>query len=98
MVNQTLELQSLSLPELFQEADRIGEKYQALDIQSIPTPPIFTYIITLINRKTEDEQSFQIETLTDSFTSVLNEIHWQRVERGLLGYEIFEVLDCNLPF
>jgi hypothetical protein len=68
------------------------------DVRSIPTPQVFTYIVTLIHRKTGDEQALTIETLTDSFTSVLNEIHWQRAERKLFGYEIFEVLDCNLPF
>jgi hypothetical protein len=70
---------------------------QPLDVQSIPTPQVFTFIITLLNRKTGDEQSFKLETLTDSFCAVLSEVYWQRVERGLIGYEIFEVLDCNVP-
>jgi hypothetical protein len=70
---------------------------QPLDVRSIPTPQVFTFIVTLLNRKTDDEQSFKLETLTDSFCAVLNEVHWQRVERGLIGYEIFEVLDCNVP-
>jgi hypothetical protein len=70
----------------------------SLDVQSISTPQVFTFIITLLNRKTGDEQSFKLETLTDSFCAVLSEVYWQRVERGLIGYEIFEVLDCNVPF
>jgi hypothetical protein len=69
-----------------------------LDIRSLPSPRVFTFIVTMRNRQTEDEQSLTIETLTDSFTSVLHEIQWQRAEHGLLGYEIWEVLDCNLPF
>jgi hypothetical protein len=69
-----------------------------LDVASITAPPVFTYIVTLLNRKTDDEQTLQVETLTDSFCSVLREIQWRRAEQGLLGYEIFEVLDCNLPF
>jgi hypothetical protein len=71
---------------------------QPLDVRSISTPQVFTFIVTLLNRKTDDEQSFKLETLTDSFCAVLNEVYWQRVERGLIGYEIFEVLDCNVPF
>jgi hypothetical protein len=54
-------------------------------------------IITWLNRKTGNEQSFKLEILTDSFCAVSSEVYWQRVERGLIGYEIFEVLDCSVP-
>jgi len=64
----------------------------------VTAPQVFSYIVTLLNRNTDDEQTLRIETSSDSFCSVLNEIHWKRTERRLFGYEIFEVLDCNLPF
>jgi hypothetical protein len=65
---------------------------------AVVAAPTFVYIVVLLNRKTEDEQSFEIETLTESFCDVLNVIHSERVERGLLGYEILEVLDRTPPF
>jgi hypothetical protein len=70
----------------------------SFDVRSIPTPQVFTYIVTLLNRKTGDEKVLHIETLTDSFCSVLQEIQWKRAENRLFGYEIFEVLNCDLPF
>lgn len=60
--------------------------------------PIFLHIVTLINRSTGVEVSLEIETFSDRFTDVIREISAQKAIRGLLGYEIFEVLDCNDPF
>lgn len=60
--------------------------------------PAYVHIVTLINRKTGDERSLEVVTLTDRFTDVLREISHLRVVRNLRGYEIFEVLDCNVPF
>jgi len=64
-----------------------------------PTAPkVFTHIVVLLNRKTGHEVELTIETFTDRFTDVLREITWQRAERKLQGYEIWETLDCNDPF
>jgi hypothetical protein len=55
----------------------------------------FTFIVTLLNRRTGDEQTFEITTLTDSFLSVLREIQWKRDELNLRGYDLFEVIALN---
>lgn len=73
----------------------------ALELQTIPsiaTPTIYTHIVTLRHPRTEDERGLTIETTSDRFADVLREIQHQRVMHELFGYEIFEVLDCNVPF
>lgn len=78
-------------------ADRAYE--QSLTFRfSVSQPQIFTHIVTLINRRTEDEKSLTIETLSDRFADVMREITYQKVMQDLLGYEVFEILDCNPPF
>jgi hypothetical protein len=67
------------------------------DIRMIPTPPLYLHIITLINRQTSEEVSFEVETTSIRFKDVLDAIIWQKVERNLFGYEIFAVIDCNDP-
>lgn len=59
---------------------------------------VYCHYITLRNRQTGDEQGFHVTTLSDRFSDVIREVAFQKVDRGLLGYEIFEVLDFNLPF
>jgi hypothetical protein len=71
---------------------------QAFDVRSLPTPSVFTHIVTLIHRSTGDEVTLTIETLSDRFCDVIREISHQKAIRKLFGYEIYEVLDCNNPF
>ena len=68
---------------------------QTLELQTIPaipTPQVFAHIVTLRHPRTEDEQDLVIETLSDRFVDVLREVTHQRVMRGLLGYDIYQVL------
>ncbi|MBW4580671.1 MAG: hypothetical protein KME42_13990 [Tildeniella nuda ZEHNDER 1965/U140] len=58
----------------------------------IATPPQVRHIVTLINRRTEDERTLTITTKTDRFTDVIREIAHQKVINGLMGYEIWETL------
>lgn len=67
-------------------------------VAAIPTLPVYIHIVTLRHLGTGDEQTLQIETTSDRFCDVHREICWQRAERGLLGYQIFETLDLNSPF
>lgn len=67
-------------------------------IPTIPTPLVFTHIVTLLNRRTGDERSLHVETLSDRFADVMREIAHLKVMHNLLGYEVFEVLDCDSPF
>lgn len=60
--------------------------------------PTYLHLVTLINRLTEDEVCLEISTTTDSFTEVMREICHQRVMKGLKGYEVYEVLECQAPF
>lgn len=72
-----------------------------LELQTIPTipaPQVFTHIVTLLNRRTGDERSLHIETLSDRFADVMREVCYLKVMHNLLGYEVYEVLDCNTPF
>ena len=64
----------------------------------VATELAYVHYITLINRRTGDEQGFEVTTLSDRFADVMREICHQKVIRNLLGYEVYEVLDCNLPF
>lgn len=61
-------------------------------------PATYTYVVTFRNRATGDEQITEVTTLTDSFLPVLREVQGKRIEMGLIGYEIYEVLDLNDPF
>jgi len=70
---------------------------EGFGIRTIPTLPLYIHIITLINRQTSEEVSFEVETTSIRFKDVLDAIIWQKVERNLLGYEIFAVIDCNDP-
>jgi len=72
--------------------------FQSFDIRTVATPRVFTHLITLLNRKIGDEACLHIETTSDRFIDVLLEIAHQKAIHKLLGYEIFEVLDCNDPF
>jgi hypothetical protein len=61
-------------------------------------PKTYTFIVTFRDRKSGDERSTEVTTLTDSFLPVLREVQGVRAELGLLGYDIYEVLDLNDPF
>jgi hypothetical protein len=72
---------------------------QLLEQQTLPVvKPAFVHIVTLINRRTGDEKSFEVVTLTDRFTDVIREVSHLRAVHKLYGYEIFETIDCNNPF
>lgn len=64
----------------------------------VATERVYTHFITLIHRQSGHEIGFEVNTLSDRFTDVMREICVQKVSRGLLGYELFEMLDCNVPF
>ena len=66
--------------------------------ESIAPTRLYLHIVTLIHRATWQEVSFEVETTSIRFKDVLDAITWQKVERKLFGYEIYEVLDCNDPF
>lgn len=74
------------------------DRTQAFFVDSIPTPQVYTHIITLINRRTRDEKCLTVETLSDRFADVMREITHQKVMQGLQGYEVYEVLPDYLPF
>ena len=57
----------------------------------------FTHLVTLINRRTENEVSFEVATSTDRFSEVIREISHQKAVRGLKGYELFEAIPLNAP-
>ena len=59
---------------------------------------VYEYIVTFINRETEQEESLTIRTLSERYVDVSREIAHQKVMRGLVGYELYETLDCNAPF
>ena len=67
-------------------------------VPAIATPRIFTHVVTLINYRTGDEKALKIETMSDRAADVFREIAHQRVMHKLLGYQVFEILDCNDPF
>ena len=85
--------QAFEPPTLLDSEDRTDS--DGFDIRTIPTPPLYIHIITLINRQTLPEVSFEVETTSLRFKDVLDVIIWQKIERNLLGYEIFAVIDCN---
>jgi len=62
------------------------------------TAPAIVHIVTLINRRTEDEKSLEVVTLSDRFADVMREIAHLKVMHKLQGYEVWEVLDCQTPF
>jgi hypothetical protein len=68
------------------------------DIQTIETPQIFVHLVTLINRRTGHEVCLNVETTSDRYAVVSREVAYQKAERKLFGYEVFEVLDLNDPF
>lgn len=72
---------------------------QTLDRPTIlSTPQIFTHIVTLINRVSGDEKALHVETLSDRFSDVMREVCHLKVMNKLQGYEVFEVIDCNIAF
>lgn len=71
---------------------------EGFDVRSIPTLPVFVHIVTLINRRTGDEQAIEVVTTSDSFCEVLRETAHQKAMRKLFGYEIFEALPLSTPF
>ena len=77
-----------------------GQSYEQslADRFNAPTPQVFTHIVTLIKRSTGHEVSFAVETLSYRPVDVFREVANQRVLRGLKGYALFEMLDCNDPF
>lgn len=89
MLSQAFEHQAAASPEETASA--------SFDIRTIPAPCLYLHIITLINRQTHQEVSFEVETTSLRFKDVLEAIIWQKLERNLLGYEIFAVIDCNDP-
>lgn len=62
-------------------------------VQALP----FCHLVTMINKRTGDEQILQVSTQTDRFSDVFNQISWMRAELGLKGYEIWEVIPSNNP-
>lgn len=60
--------------------------------------PTYIHLVTLINRTEEDEICLKISTTTDSFAEVMREICRQRAIKGLKGYEVYEILQCQAPF
>jgi hypothetical protein len=89
MVSPTLA--ALTVEQLVQESDRIGERYE------FSTPSTFLHIVTLIKRSTGDEVSFKVETESDRFSDVMLAINIHRAAHRLFGYELFEALPCNEP-
>lgn len=81
-------------------AERYYEQHLAdrFDIQSIPAPQTFTHIVTLINRRTEEEACIVVTTASDRFTEVLQAIRIQRILHGLTNFEIHESIACDAPF
>lgn len=67
-------------------------------IPSIPTPQVYTHLVTLIHRISGREESLMVETTSDRFADVMREITHLKVVNKLQGYEVFEVLDLNDPF
>ncbi|MBD2072681.1 hypothetical protein H6F86_02010 [Phormidium sp. FACHB-592] len=59
---------------------------------------MFTHIVTLIDRRTESEESLTVKTGSDTFSDVMREIWKLRADRGLTGYEVHEILACAAPF
>lgn len=60
--------------------------------------PAFVHIVTLIHRRTGHERALEVVTLSDRFVDVMREICHLKVMHKLQGYEVFEVLDCNIPY
>ena len=89
MLSQAFEHQAAASPEETASA--------SFDIRTIPAPCLYLHIITLINRQTLQEVSFEVETTSLRFKDVLEAIILQKIEHNLLGYEIFAVIDCNDP-
>lgn len=58
----------------------------------------FVHIVTLLNRRTGDEKLLEVVTLSDRFADVMREICHLKVMQKLQGYEVWEILDCNVPF
>lgn len=76
----------------------LADRY--LENPCLPDSPtrIYLHIVTLINRRTGQEAVINVETLSDRFADVVREVAHLKVMNDLLGYEIYEVLDCNNPF
>lgn len=55
----------------------------------------FTHLVTLINRRTDEEACIVVVTSTDRFHEVLQAVRVQRVLHGLTGYEIHESVPCD---
>ncbi len=55
-------------------------------------PMLHTHLITLINRATDDEQSFEVATASDRFCDVVRAVAHEKLIRGLRGYELFEAI------
>lgn len=70
---------------------------ELFDVCTVPTLPVFTHLVTLVNRRTEQEITLTIETLSDRFCDVLREVSLEKAKRGLFGWELFEAIctsDC----
>lgn len=74
------------------------QAYQALIADGRGSGRTYFHFITLIKRSTGEEASMTVETDTERFKDVLDAITFQKVERGLFGYEIFEVIPSEPPF
>jgi len=68
-----------------------------LSISPVTVPSIFIHLVTLVKRSTGDEVLLNIETLSDRFSDVMNEVNYQRSLLKLVGYEYHESLPLNEP-
>ncbi|PZV19174.1 MAG: hypothetical protein DCF22_00470 [Leptolyngbya sp.] len=82
----------------------LAANVQTATLSQTATLPViadpFVHLVTLIHRQTSEEQSFEVQTVTDRFADVMREIVHQKFMRGLTGFEYFEALPlrCPLPF
>lgn len=58
------------------------------------TTAAFIHLVTLINRRTDEEACLTVTTASDRFSEVLAAIRVQRQRHGLAGFEIHEALPC----
>lgn len=84
-------------PTIQDAISEASELIRSLESQLAESPE-FVHLVTLVNRRTEEEARLTVYTHSDRFADVLTEIRVQRALRGLVGYEIHEALPCSLPF
>lgn len=69
-----------------------------LDLDTPIALVIYTTRVTLVNRQSGDEVCFDVRTLSDRFSAVMDAIKLQKAERKLKGYEIFDYICLNPGF